>query len=304
MSRVLLTGARGFIGRHCLTLLQQRGAEVHAVTSGPVPAPEPGVVWHRADLRVPAEAARVVADARPDRVLHLAWVTTPGQYWESPDNIRWLEGSLALMRAAAEHGVQRFVAAGTCAEYDWSMPVLAETAPVRPASLYGTTKHALQLCLDRFAPGAGMSHAWGRVFFLYGPGEHPARLVPSVAASLLQDRPAECTSGEQVRDFLHVRDVADAFVHLLSGTVTGALNIASGEGHSVRHVVETIGALVGRPGLLRLGARPLPAGEPHTLLAETRRLNGEAGWQPSLSMDDGLADAVDWWRRQVPHARA
>jgi nucleoside-diphosphate-sugar epimerase len=299
MSRVLVTGARGFIGRQCVAALTQRGADVHAVTSAHGASVADGVSWHRADLRSSADAARLVDAVRPERILHLAWITTPGEYWHSAENLQWLEGSVALLRAAAVHGVTRFVGAGTCAEYDWSQPLLAEGDRAAPATLYGTCKHALHSCLGAFAPGVGMSHAWGRIFFLYGPGEHPARLVPGVANALLRGQPAECTSGEQLRDFMHVADVADAFVELLFSDVEGPVNIASGEPHSVREVVEVIAALTGRADLVRFGARPQPAGEPAALLADVSRLNGAVGWRPRHGLADGLAETVEWWRSRI-----
>jgi nucleoside-diphosphate-sugar epimerase len=99
-----------------------------------------------------------------------------------------------------------------------------------------------------------------------------------------------------VRDFLHVADVAGAFAALVGSDVSGAVNVASGEGVEIREVVERIGALAARPDLLRIGALPAREGDPPRLVAGTRRLNDEVGWQPRFSLEDGLRDALDWWR--------
>src|SRR5262249_15055807 len=156
----------------------------------------------------------------------------------SPLNLQWVGASLELIQAFQRHGGRRLVAAGTCAEYGRSdAPCLEETTPLQPATLYGTCKHALQLMLAAFSNETGLSSAWGRMFFLFGPGEHSNRLVPSVIRALLEGRPALCSQGNQLRDFLPVEHAAEAFVALLDSDVTGAINIASGAAVSVKQIV-------------------------------------------------------------------
>ncbi len=226
MTRVLVTGASGFIGRHALPLLVGRGYDVHAVTRTDLrPAAMDGVRWHRCDLLDGAQSDAVVDEVRPTHLLHFAWYATPPDYWTSPDNLAWVEASLHLLRRFAQLGGERAVLAGTCAEYDLAHGYCSEElTPLRPATLYGASKHALQVVSAR----AEFSTAWGRIFFLYGPAEHPSRLVASVIRALMQDHVAPCSHGRQVRDFLHAQDVASAFVALLDSEVEGPVNIASG----------------------------------------------------------------------------
>jgi len=190
------------------------------------------------------------------------------------------------------------VIAGTCAEYDWSNAGVCDEAstPIAPDTLYGTCKDALRRVAERFAETAGLSAAWARIFFPYGPGETPRRLVPSVVRSLLGGQPARCTAGTQVRDFLHVGDVGSAVVALLRRAVGGAVNIGSGTPIAIADVVRQIAELVGRPELVQLGALPTPPSEPPVLVAGTRRLFGEVGWRPSVPLAQGLAETVNWWR--------
>ncbi|MCW3018640.1 MAG: NAD-dependent epimerase/dehydratase, partial [Solirubrobacterales bacterium] len=169
MSRVLLTGPTGFIGRHALAALAGAGHEVHAVARRRGPDAE-GVSWHEADL---LEGAGVVEQIEPEILVHLAWYAEHGKLWSSVENLRWVEASLALLRAFARAGGRRAVVAGTCAEYDWSREIYAEDAPLQPATLYGAAKHGLHVVSRAFAEQAGFSLAWGRVFFLYGPFESP-----------------------------------------------------------------------------------------------------------------------------------
>ena len=296
--RVLLTGATGFIGRHVVAPLCARGAEVHTISrDGAAPS---GAVGHVGDLMDAASVAAVMRAVRPSHLLHLAWCTTPGEYWMTPENLDWVAASLLLYRHFAELGGERVVMAGSCAEYDWSYALLSETgSPCRPATLYGAAKDGLRRLLQRAADAGGPSFAWGRVFFVYGPGEKPGRLVSDVVASLLRGEPVETTAGTQVRDFMHVADVASAFAALCDATVTGAVNIASGEARPLREIIRQLADLSGRPDLLHLGARQMRASEPPRLEANVTRLRQEVGFQPRFDLAAGLADTLGWWRNQT-----
>src|SRR5437763_607652 len=151
-------------------------------------------------------------------------------------------------RRSASTGPTRAVLAGTCAEYDWSYGFCSEgVTPLAPQTLYGTAKHALRQVAEAFASQAGLSLAWGRIFFVYGPREDERRLVASVARALLAGEEAPTSEGSQLRDFLHVDDVAGAFAALLDAEgVTGAVNIGSGVPVSVRAVVEEVARAAGR----------------------------------------------------------
>jgi len=298
VSRVLVTGATGFIGRQALAPLAERGFEVHALARGEPPQElAPLATWHRFDLLSPEAAADAVAEAAPTHLLHLAWYAEHGVFWSSPENLRWVEASLRLLRAFADAGGRRAVLAGSCAEYDWSHGLLVEDeTPLAPATLYGASKAGLHTVGRAYAAEAGFELAWGRVFFLYGPHEDPRRLVASVARALLQGEEAPSSEGRQVRDFLHVADVGDAFAALAASDVSGAVNVASGEGVAIREVVELVGALAGREDLLRIGALPAREGDPARLVADARRLREQVGWAPRFTLEDGLRDALDWWR--------
>ena len=286
MTRVLLTGATGFIGRHAAASLREHGLEVHPVSRSE------GV-----DLLEPRAADAVVARVRPTHLLHLAWYAEHGSFWTSSENVRWVEASLRLVRAFAEGGGRRAVLAGTGAEYDWSHGRLDERAtPLRPATLYGAAKHGLHVVAQAYADTVGLSLAWGRVHFLYGPGEDPRRLVPSIAIGLAAGEEARASHGRQIRDFAHVRDVADGFTALLASDVRGPVNVASGEGVAIADVVRSLARAAGREDLVRLGAVPARPDDPPELVADVARLRDEVGFRPSRALDDGLAETFAWWR--------
>jgi nucleoside-diphosphate-sugar epimerase len=285
---VLVTGATGFIGREVLAPLRERGFEVHGIGSSD------------ADLLAPGAAAAVIEELRPTHLLHLAWYAEPGKFWTSPLNERWERASVDLVRAFLAAGGERVVAMGSCAEYDWDAVGdgdCSETAtPLRPSTPYGVAKHRLHEEAAGIVAEHGATLAWGRMFFTFGPREHPARLVPAVVLPLLRGEPAETTDGHQVRDFLHITDVAAAVAALLDNPVTGPVNIGSGTGVSVRALVELVADAAGRPDLLRVGALPSRASEPERLVADVTRLRDEVGWSPSGTLDEAVARTVAWWR--------
>jgi nucleoside-diphosphate-sugar epimerase len=260
----------------------------------------PGAHWHRADLLDPQQVASLIEVVQPTDLLHLAWSTKPGQYWTSPENFRWVQASLNLLQCFALHGGKRIVVAGTCAEYDWQYGYCSEeTTPLGYRGAYGTCKRSLHRLLEEFAKQAALKAAWGRVFFFYGPHEHPSRLVASVVTSILRNEPARCSHGEQMRDFLHVQDVADAFVALLRSDVSGAVNIASGRAVSIKEMVGRIAEVVGRPATIEWGALPAPEDDPPVLVADVKRLTDTVGWRPRYDLDSGLKQTIEWWRNEI-----
>ncbi|HEV7527522.1 MAG TPA: NAD(P)-dependent oxidoreductase [Solirubrobacteraceae bacterium] len=297
--RVLLTGGSGFIGSRAIAPLLEAGYEVHAIARRHGASAD--VTWHELDLLDDRASADLVAEIAAEHLLHFAWITEHGRFWSAPENLDWVAASLRLLRAFADAGGRRAVLAGTCAEYDWEGHVerCVETddgaraaTPLRPATLYGACKHATRVVADAYAREAGLSLAWGRVFLLYGPGEDQRRLVPHVASALLAGQQAPTSDGAQVRDFMHVDDVAGGFVALLRSAVEGPVNIASGQGARIADVLALIADAARRPELLRIGALPRRPGEPDALVADTRRLRDEVGFAPAIALERGIAQAV------------
>jgi UDP-glucuronate decarboxylase len=311
--RVLVTGAAGFIGRSSLEPLRAAGFEVCAVLSQRPDAVDragaapPEVEVRHVDLTDPPAVDELLEATRPTHLLHFAWIATPGLYWQSEENYRWLSASRHLLAAFGRCGGVRAVMAGTCAEYDWSRvevchersSPLADADAAGAASPYAACKLAMQRSLEEYGHAHGISTAWGRIFFQYGPGEHRDRLIASVIVNLLAGREALCTHGRQIRSFLHVEDVGAAFAALLASPVQGPVNIGSDERIAIAELLERLAREIRRPDLLKLGARPAPPGEPALLVPDIGRLREEVRWSPRWRLDEGLKDTVRWWRARL-----
>jgi nucleoside-diphosphate-sugar epimerase len=189
---------------------------------------------------------------------------------------------------------------GTCAEYDWKYGYCSEfVTPRNPDTPYGICKKALQEIVNSYSETTNLSSAWGRIFFPYGAYEYPNRLVSSVILSLLKGEPARCSHGNQIRDFLYVQDVADAFVALLESEVTGAVNIGSGQPIAIKDVVYKIADVIGRSDLIQLGAIPSPPKETPLLVADVTRLSNEVGYFSQFDFETSLMETVDWWKKTL-----
>jgi nucleoside-diphosphate-sugar epimerase len=290
VTRVLLTGATGFVGRHVLQTLVRHGYDVQVAGRHRPDAPA-GFI--ETDLLDAGARRAAVECANASHLLHLAWIADPGIYWRSPLNLDWAAASLDLVKHFHERGGVRAVIAGSCAEYQWGTARFQENVTsCRPATLYGSAKDATRRLVMAYAREAGLSAAWGRLFFLYGPGEKPGRLISDAIAALRDDRDLPTSQGFQRRDFLHVADVAGALVALLGRKVDGPVNIGSGEATAVRSILEALADRLGHRERLLYGGRPLGPGDPPVIEADPTRLFSEVGFRPRFNLASGLDDTI------------
>jgi len=291
--RILITGARGFVGSRIKACLPD-GYDVHAVARTQVVAD--GATWHHADLLDPADCLALIHDVRPTHLIHSAWETTPGVFWEADSNLAWLDAGKALFAAFHANGGQRIVGCGTCAEYAGSSKPLREEDDGRiPSSQYGRAKRDLLNALREMP----VSFAWARIFYPYGSDEHPARFVPSVCRSLLQNDVAKCSSGTQTRNFMDVRDVGAAIAALVHSNLQGPINVGHTVSDKLGDVAKMLGQIAGRPDLIGLGALPDREGEPAILIPDLRRQTDELKFDPKISIYDGMSDVYRWWAKQM-----
>ncbi len=299
MKRALITGADGFIGSHCIMPLLTLADEVHATTINPdVQSENSDVCWHQIDLLNRAQLSDLFKTLRPTHLLHLAWHMQTGMQLNAADNFKWVQSGIDLLDLFHQNGGQRIVVSGSCAEYDWRHPFLSEWGtPLIPAGTYGSTKHALQTLTHAYCQIHELSYAWARIFFTFGPNENHNRLVPAVICALLQQHEVSCTHGEQIRDYLYVKDVAHALVRLLGSSVEGPINIGSGEPIKIKTLTWQIADQIDdRHDLIRLGALSSPENDPPVIIADVNRLTNELKWRPEYDLKAAIAETIDWWR--------
>jgi nucleoside-diphosphate-sugar epimerase len=295
MKRVLVTGATGFVGTRVLAPLRAQGFEVHVLgRNAPI---DQQVVFHKANILEIEQTRVAIRSAKATHLLHLAWFAKPGQFWRSPVNMDWVSASLDLVRIFVETGGARVVMAGTCAEYQWGPTRFLETrSPCAPVTFYGASKDALRRILTAYTEVVPLSLAWGRIFFLYGPGEKRGRLVSDAICALLSGAAFPTSHGRQRRDFMHIHDAAGAFAALLNNDVIGPVNIGSGKSITVHSLLDLISQQTGNANCLQFGARPLSEDEPAIIEADVTRLSEEVHFRPKYTLEEGLAETIAWWR--------
>ena len=265
MTRVAVTGASGFIGRHLLRELQARG--VPAIAAGR--NADGGI---QADLRSPPPDLHEQL-GRPDVLVHLAWGGLPN--YQSMHHVEdEVPAHYAFIRSLVAAGLRRVVVAGTCYEYGMQYGPLHEALEARPVTAYGAGKDILRRMLEQLARTSGLELTWARLFYPWGEGQAPNALYPQLKAAVERgDREFAMSGGEQMRDYLPVADVARCIAGLAQpGRACGIVNVCSGRPVSVRSLVE---------GWIRdngwsiqpvFGRMPYPAHEPMAFWGDDTKL--------------------------------
>ena len=261
MSRVLVTGATGFVGRQIMRAFASSTVKlIPVVRSGKedvvVGLPNIESVVSTPDMFAENEDWWRQQCDGVDIVIHAAWYAEPGKYLQSSNNMNCLIGSLNLARGAAKAGVKRFVGIGTCFEYDLTGGVLSIETPLKPLTPYAAAKSALYFSLLQWLPTQSIQFAWCRLFYLYGEGEDERRLVPYIRRQLKNKKKAELTSGKQIRDFLNVAQAGEMIVKVALSEQVGSVNICSGTPITVQQLATQIADEYDKRDLLCYGARP------------------------------------------------
>ncbi len=302
--RILVTGATGFIGahvvhdlirhEHSVAILARSGANCWRIRD------VLSLVTHVAGDLLDLHAARpLIARFAPDTIIHLAWFGVASRHRNDPRQVTDnLNGTAALLDIAAAVGVKRWVGLGSQEEYGVCDGPIDEQTPPRPATLYGATKLCAAMLTRQVCAGAGMGSAWLRLFAPYGPMDNSERLVPYVILSFLEGRSPALTSGEQRWDYLYAADAATA-IRLVaeSPTVDGVFNLASGEIHTIRAIIEQIRDLIDPALPLRFGEIPHRPDQSRYLQPDVGPLTTAIRWSRSVTLPDGLERTVAWYRQ-------
>ena len=300
-ARILVTGAGGFVGAAVVKTAIAAGHEVIGIVRNDSCRLAPlldRVSVQRADLSDAAHVATLLRAAMPDIVIHLAWEGVGGALRSGDiqfDNIR---STLSLADAAIAAGARKFVGIGSQAEYGRYDRRLVETDLPRPTMLYGAAKLAAHHLVAQRCRDAGLAFAWLRLFSVYGPGDNPNWLIPSVASALAGGTVPKCTAGTQKWDYLHIDDVARGILAAATTEeATGVFNLSSGDPVAVRTVVEMLRDLVA-PGMkLKFGELPFGPDQIMHLEGDNSRLREATGWSVKTALGDGLAQVVEGFRR-------
>lgn len=269
--KIFLTGQDGFIGSEILRQARELGHEVM------------GLEKPFRMLNPPWEEISAFA---PEVCIHCAWIATPGVYLESPENLQHREWSLTLIRKLAEIGTRRFVVAGTCAEYGPSMDPLHEMEEPSPTTSYGKEKNLLRLQLQEESHRLGFDLVWTRIFYPYGPGEHSDRLVSFLIRNALSGKESPLKQPGALRDYIHVQDIARAFLLLTEKADPGIFNIGTGHGIRVSEMRSLVETVFGKGSVTTGWQQHSEVAD--NIVADVSRIS-ELGWMPRFAIKEGLS---------------
>jgi dTDP-6-deoxy-L-talose 4-dehydrogenase (NAD+) len=272
---IAVTGAGGFIGRHVVTRLEERGISPMLVLR-PGSAPPEGGSRHRVvhmDIVDPPPDAYARLGS-PEILIHLAWGGLP--HYSSVHHLdRELPAQRSFLTRLLAGGLAGLTAAGTCFEYGMQSGALREDMPTEPVTAYGKAKDELRKDLERLRERRPFNLTWARLFYLHGEGQAGGSLLPQLEAAIHRGDPAfDMSGGEQLRDYLPVETAARHLVALaLNGRDNGIVNVCSGHPVSVREVVEAVVAKRGASIELNLGRFPYPDHEPMAFWGDRTKLD-------------------------------
>ena len=285
MRKVLLVGCSGEIGSRLANLLLNEGFTVYGIRNArncqifhPMHhCEEKNLLTHKVDM----------SNIRPEILIHTAWLTTPGVFWNSEVNKSWVEASKQIIEEFIGCGGKYLVVTGSCAEYAWDSPnPLNEDSSENPKTLYGMARmELLNWIRERSLP-----YLWTRTFFQFGLREAPGRLIPSLIDAFEKNSTYEIQNRNHIRDFVFVEDVAQIMHKLILLRQTGIVNIGSGIGHSVGGISLMVMHAMGKRGLVQYNQGEATDSQ---VVSNTQKLDSLIGKYEWVPMEEAISRSID-----------
>jgi UDP-glucose 4-epimerase len=306
--RVLVTGAAGFVGRHSMDSLLEKGFQVTAIDNFMNSSPKDAAPykkhcrWITGDIRNKRDVKRAMQGV--DAVLHLAAIRSVAKSVEDPmlNHDVNATGTLTLLDAAASANVKHFIFTSTSAVYGAALAQFQkEEGPFKPMSPYGMAKFLAEQYARHYYKTLKLPTTSVRIFNVYGPGQNPeskySLVVPGVLSKILKkERPVIDGTGEQTRDFVYIDDIVKAFFKIMGNPKAygKVYNLGSGRSYSIKFIVNELLDITGSP--LKPVFGPRRPGDPDRTCASIKKIASELGWKPETSLRQGLKETVQWYQ--------
>ena len=274
--KIFVTGGTGFVGRHAVAELQKHGHTLLILSRGKH-KPSRKTSYLRGDLSTLAKWEKQLKRFKPDAALHMAWEGIPDY---GPENsMRNLMQGVNLIRALGGAGCKKIVATGSCWEYGAEYGEVSEDDSLKIEKPFPAAKFALHRIGDATAKIYGMQFVWARIFYVYGPGQKSASLIPHLIENNMRGIAPDIKNPNGGNDFVYVGDVARALRLLVEkNTKSSVFNLGSGKVTGVREIAEII------YGKKVIAGRGKTTG----FYADLSRTKKELGWKPRVGIRKGI----------------
>jgi UDP-glucose 4-epimerase len=317
---IFVTGGAGYIGSICCEQMIDAGHKVTIfdnLTEGHRAAVDPRAKFVLGDLADREKIAAAVAKAKPDAIMHFAAnalvaesMTNPSKYFRNN-----VGSGINLLDAAVAAKVKKFIFSSTCATYGTPEKVpMDERLPQKPINPYGQSKLMFEQVLNWYDKIHGLVHVNLRYFNAAGASEKfgedhrvETHLIPNVLKVALGQK-EQCEiygdhyatpDGTCIRDFIHIHDLAAAHMLALGRETSASFNLGSGEGFSVRQVIEVARKVTGEP--IPAVVKPARAGDPPRLVASSHKITSELGWRPKYNRLQPIIESAWAWHKKFPN---
>ena len=305
-TKVLLTGGTGFLGHHLVRALLGRKADVTLLIQ---PHEKTWRLEHvggnvnQVECRLTNrdETRFAVQKVQPGVIIHLAGLMERRRDLSILGDLvdHHVSSTINLILAVDPQTTRLVINTGTSEEYGEQDDPFVETLPADPVSPYSATKASATAMATYLSKAIGIPVITMRPFITYGPAQLHDTLIPFLIKGVLQKKTVELTAGLQYRDFIFVDDLVACYLAGIEKAESLArpeiFNIGSGKKVQIREVIETIADLLHGQEYLKVGARPMRAGEPASMIADIQKAREILGWQPAVSLSEGLKRTIDWW---------
>lgn len=304
--RAFVTGATGFIGSHLVKKLLDEGVSVAAFIR-----PKSNT-WRlkpvlskieiiKGDLHDVEASFEKIKEFSPEVIFHLAWSGANSYEYENHDLqvFHNVNGSLNLIKIANNIGCKQWIGLGSVLEYGHCNVPVTESDYAKPNNLYGRSKLSVCLLAEKLCEGYNIQFSWIRMFWAYGPYDDEKRLIPYFIKTLLDGKKPFTTLGKQKWDYLYIDDVVNALWKVTRGKkINGIYNLGSGQSFTLRSTLEHIRDIINPNLEIGFGEIPYRPDQIMHLKADISLLKKTIGWEPEISLSEGMERTVNWYRKE------
>lgn len=291
MTRILLFGSAGFLGRSIMDAIGDDGNEIFTLNRSI--CGEKSLNSFHADVLEPSSYQPLIKQIKPQILITTAWATTDG-FWDSESNYDYMRATIKLADFALSGNVEHFIGLGSSAELDNTSGFSgSQDTAMEPTTDYGKSKAEAGLRISDIATANGKRLSWLRIYQAYGRYERESRLIPHAIENLSRGKKIELQNASKVLDWIHSEDVANAVYFLLQNDVSDHfIDVGTSKGTSVLEVVEMIATLLHSDKNLIEVLSQNHTQQLEPLVCSQESALFRAGWNPRLSLDEGLRKVV------------